>query len=195
MQGEARAGSQLDEKLPALECEAVGLGGGIAFLDKRLPALVGESNGGARADSLQLPALQIEATLPHLYGSVDKKLPGMTIEATGIAPLAGGLEASLPALLIEATSVASHVGELDEKLPPLRSAATVAVGGVLTLDRKLPDLRIDASAYTQSMTLDVNLPTLVMQPLGTGSGDGQIGVGGSLEDTTRFESQVLRYAR
>jgi hypothetical protein len=116
----------------------------------------------------------------------------MTIEATGIAPLAGGLDAKLPALMVEMAMSSAHVANLDANLPTLKIAASAAAGDLLALDRNLPDLRIDASAYTQSMFLDVDLPTLVMQPVGTGAEDGQ---GGFLEDDTRFEDQVLRYAR
>jgi hypothetical protein len=193
---EMRAGARLSKWLPALDLTAEGHGATSMRLTGRLPDLRCDARTGIRArTTLRLPVLTIEAT--GLAGSgtgasLDKTLPGLTIEAHGERRGAGDLAKNLPALTINATGMRDEWAELAEMLPTLMISATGHRDQSGSLNENLPALQLSARGVASSMQLVADLPTLVM----TAPPDGATGGGpGSLTDQGRFDDFVMRYAR
>jgi len=190
---EMRAGARLDEKLPDLRSDSTMLVGRVAILDKKLPEMVLKAHFGARADDLKLPDYEIDISITgDRLLRLDKILPGFEIEAAGSTPYLMTLDKKLPVFRPTIAISFDTTGSVDGIIPPFKIDASMLCGQLLTLNELLPALGIVASGYSGDMTVDANLPTLVMMPLGTGGSVLPISI---LIDTTRFTDYVLRYER
>ena len=196
LEGEGYSGAFLDEMLPPLLSEGQISRMGAASLSSLLPTLEVEGRGGSRLDS-KLPYLEIEATATGgLIGTLSRNLPGIRCEASFEDRNIATLDKDLPPLEIEATLTHQGSATLDRKLPTLKITA-IQYGGQATLDGKLPAILIeDADGIGGDiLTLDQELPTLVIRPIGTGIGSGGQADPAYLQYEDRFTDYVLRYAR
>jgi len=188
-------------KLPTVSCEATCLAGYKLRLDTSLPAIIEavdwDMRFGSNLDEM-LPALQLNAqTSGGLLGFLDATLPGVECEAASVQPVSMWLDAYLPALEIDTNHTISRVYDLDATLPTLQLEAFCYGGPGAVLDATLPPVRMLAAASAgisgDILTLDATLPTVVMRPVGTGAGVD--GLPGGIQEETRFDDYVLRYAR
>lgn len=188
-------------KLPTVSSEGVALMGSTMTVDRKLPAVVEYVDWDMRFGSnfaKMLPAFRLEAEVSGgLWMRVDTKLPGVECAATAWSPVGMWLDAKLPPVSLNTSQSIELYPTLDRKLPTLQIEAYCYGGPGAILDATLPPIRVladDAEGTSGDiLTLDATLPTVVMRPVGTGSGvDGLPGV---VQDEIRFEDYVLRYAR
>ena len=188
-------------KLPTVSSEGLALMGANMTLDAKLPAVVEYVDWDMRLASNftgKLPAILVEAEASGgLWGRVDATLPGIECVAAAWRPVGMWLDAKLPPLSIDTSQSIELYPWLDRKLPTLLLEAYCYGGPGAVLDATLPPVRMladDAEGTSGDVfTLDATLPAVVMRPVGTGSGvDGEAGV---IQDETRYEDYVLRYAR
>lgn len=195
---EMRAGARMDDtpNLPDLEISATAQVGAVGTLDRRLPSLMVSGRFGAHCDDdLMLPDMRLSITLVgDRLGWLDKTLPGLTLTAVGSTPVLATLAEDLPALAIAAAGSMVTTGTLNRKLPSLKISAQALVGAAGTLDATLPDLELDSDSglYGDALSLDADLPTVVMAAIATGTVGGQAG---ELVNASRFTDYVMRYER
>jgi hypothetical protein len=190
-----RAGSHLDEKMGDMECSATMQVGYVASLDRNLPTMQVEGHFGGRAEG-KLPDYEVDMSIiGDRLLSLDKIMPGWEIEAEGSTPFLLTLDKKLPVLRPTITTTFEMPLTLDASLPAFKITTDSLVGYLMALDRNLPAYKIeydDVTGYSPDMSLDANLPTLVMTPLGTGDTVLPISL---LVDATRYTDYVLRHAR
>ena len=193
--GAMRAGARMsiEPKLPDLELSASGTAGFIAALDKRLPTMTLTARFGNRTSELLLPAMELDISITgDRLGWLSKSLPGLTIISSGSTPVLATLTKDLPSLELTASAYRVGTGALDKTLPPLLLAASALAGASGTLAATLPAMKVETGMYGDQLSLNAILPTLVINPVGTGGSDGQPA---ELVNADRFADYVLRYER
>jgi hypothetical protein len=187
---ESRAGSHMVADLPVMEGIATGTQDMPMAVDANLPIISISSRAGIRGGTMQLPTMEIAASTEAVYRcSLDRLLPGFTILATARETNLSYLDADLPALQASITIDAEIWASLDSIISPPILSATMSVEAEMNMDGLLPALMVVSDLGGTSMSVVGYIPPPVMVYAGEGVG------AAVLEDTTRFDDLVLRYAR
>lgn len=186
----ARFGSKMSATLPVVQGSGSATQLTPMSVDGTLPSLSGTSRAGIRCGTLRLPTMEISASTESVHiCTLDRNLPGLTVEATGLETNLSSLIANLPAMQATITIDAEIWMSLEAIVSPPTLSATMS--GVLSMNMEglLPAFIAVSAAENTSLSVIGYIPPPVI--IGAGEGIGSA----TLEDTTRYDDLVLRYAR
>jgi hypothetical protein len=187
---EARVGSKMVADLPELSVSASATQNTPMSVDSPLPSLEVSSRAGSRCGTLRLPTMEILASTEAVHiGNLDRRLPGIRASATARETNLSYLDADLPALQASITIDSEIWLSLDGRVPPPRLSATMSGQLTMNMSGMLPALMVVSDLGNTSLTVEGYIPPPVMLAAGEGIG------GAVLEDTTRYDDQVLRHVR
>ena len=159
----------------------------------KLPAMELTASTGIRCGTLTLSDLGLSATAQGgLIGTLDKRLPGVTLSATGYASKSASLSVDLPPLEASITIDAETFIALARDLPPLTISAAGSTQLPMSVSGTLPALELTATGKAGSMTLSGYIPPPIMAAIGLGI---MMPGGNTIEATDRFDDYVLRHVR
>jgi hypothetical protein len=187
---DSRVGSRMVADLPDLGIAASATQNTPITVDAVLPSMSVSSRAGIRCGTMRLPAMEILASTDAVHlCTLDRQLPGITVSASGLETNLSTLVADLPALQATITIDAEIWASLDTTIPPPTLSATASGQLTMNMSGLLPTLRVVSGIENTSLTVEGYIPPLIMASAGEGVG------GAVLEDTTRYDGLVLRYAR
>jgi len=164
--------------------------------NRRLSTLILSARGGIRCGAIKLPVPELTiSVIGDLIGRLSRHLPPIGLSATGSTPVIGDMGRYLPTLIFDAAMSWTGSGGLAGTLPGLKLTSAISLKQYGTLSKSISSITVDdMTGHRSSIDVDVDLPTIVM----TGIGSGSFGIdagGGYAYDAERFDDYVLRYSR